>query len=81
MIAVTSGGSFNTIDLTTGVQTPIPGAGPVLGNNNGITYDAESDLFWMSSYSSGISKFDPNNNYAATNFAAAGPHTCITYVP
>lgn len=83
MVAVTSGGSFNTINLATGAQTAIPGAGTVLGNNNGITYDAPDDLFWMATYTAntGVEKFNPNTSYSGTTLATSGMHTCIAYIP
>lgn len=81
MVAASYNAPFRTIDLATGVQTPIPAAGNSISDNNGMTYDTANDLFWQSSYSAGMQKYDPNNNFTGTAITSTGPHTCIVYVP
>jgi hypothetical protein len=83
MIATSYGAPFNTIDLATGILTPIAGTTSV-GDNSGTTYDPGHDLIWQSNYSGGlVQKYDPNTaTYVMTpGLSAQGPHTCIAYVP
>ena len=83
MLVTSPGALFATIDLTTGVQTPITGS-VSLGDNDGLTYDTNDDKFFEVDYAPGtLESYDPTTaTYTGTQlFTAQGAHSCVAYVP
>jgi hypothetical protein len=80
MWAITSSGTIDTVNIATGTLTSATGT--VVSNNNGLTYDAFLDRFWVANYDGAIAKYNAAASWAATPvLTGQGEHTAICFVP
>ncbi len=81
MLGINPSAQFLTVNVTSG-STVVTTGGPVIGSDQGMTYDPLTDKFWVINYSGILATNDPNNSLASTQLQTGlGIHTAICYVP